>query len=275
MVLPISQTIRTKNRIEAEEIIRSMTRSVYLGDHRSICIVLGGYKMLVDTRDLGFAPHMMFEGYWEYWLTRYMVSRIKPGDVVADIGANLGYYTLLMAELVGPEGHVHAFEPNPAINELLRLTINLNGFGSRVTVHDGALVAPDGPKEVSFFIPTNDAKNAAIVPEGFSSPKGEVIKVATHTLDELRLPKLDFMKIDVEGAELGILAGSRETRQSCNPKLVCEINFGRRYSYDDVLAHLGIEGGLMHVDYESVARPLSREMTTRERINQDWLACIE
>lgn len=273
MIPPIAETLKKKNRIEAEALIREQTRVAYLGDSKALCSVLGGYKMLVDTRDLGFAPHMMFDGYWEYWLTRFMAMTIGPGSIVVDVGANLGYYTLLMAELVGPTGMVHAFEPNPAICGLLQSTINLNGFDSRVRVYNAAVVGKDGQREVTLFVPDADPKNATLVAEDFSRPSGKTVKVAAHWLDELNLGKVDFVKIDVEGAELAVLSGLVSIRDRFEPTIVCEVNFGRRYGYDDVLRHLGRNGQLSHIDYEGELRPLTMKMAEQERKHQDWLVC--
>jgi hypothetical protein len=94
----------------------------------ALCRVLGRHKMYVDLRDTGFAPHLMFEGYWEYWITEFIWRNAKPGQVALDVGANHGYYTLLLADLVGPNGKVHAFEPNPRLAELLGQNIALNGY---------------------------------------------------------------------------------------------------------------------------------------------------
>ena len=90
-----------QNRPDAEQHFTARTRSQYLGNGTLLCQVLGGLKLFVIGDDVGFSPHMIFEGYWEFWLTRHFAEVIRPGDTVLDIGANLGYYTLLAADLVG------------------------------------------------------------------------------------------------------------------------------------------------------------------------------
>ena len=82
---------------EAE--VRALCQTAYLGDHEALCRVLGRYKIYVDTRDIGIASHLMLEGYWEMWVTQAMMRMVRRGSVVADIGANLGYFTLLLADL--------------------------------------------------------------------------------------------------------------------------------------------------------------------------------
>ena len=266
----ISDALRGLSRGDAEQYISARTRFAYLGKNRGIGIVLGQYKMFLDTTDQGIAPHMIFDGYWEYWLTRFIVDHIRPGDVVCDVGANLGYYSILMSELVGHAGRVHCFEPNPGMCELLRATLGTNGFASRATVHPVALSEAEKPA-INFFIPHNEPKNAHAVPAGFTHPSGHTIMVPTRKLDSLEFPRLDFIKIDVEGAELAVLGGLQRLKETFRPRIVSEVNFGRGYTYDQIVDLLGYRGGLLHVDYTGKAAPLTREMSLRERINEDWL----
>ena len=100
------------SRSEIETEARAGIYSAYCGDHTALCRVLGKYLMYVDTRDTSFAPHMLMSGWWESWITKAISEHVQPGMVCADVGACIGYYTLVMADRVGPEGHVYCFEPN-------------------------------------------------------------------------------------------------------------------------------------------------------------------
>ncbi|GAI28794.1 unnamed protein product [marine sediment metagenome] len=73
-----------------------------------------GNKMYVNTDDRGFAPILLVDGVWEKYKTEVFKQMVKEGMVVVDIGANIGYYTLIGAELVGESGIVYAFEPEPS-----------------------------------------------------------------------------------------------------------------------------------------------------------------
>ena len=108
------------DRFTLEALCCAQAQPLYLGDNSALCRVLSRYKLLLDTRDLGFAAHVLLDGYWEMWLTIFMCRHIQPGMVAIDVGANFGYYTVLMADLVGPEGHVFAVEPNPVVAALLQ-----------------------------------------------------------------------------------------------------------------------------------------------------------
>lgn len=116
------------SREAAEAEVRATCRTVYIGENEALTRILGRYKMYVDTRDIGIASHLMMEGYWEMWVTEAMMRLLRRGAVVADVGANLGYFTLLMADLTGAEGRVLAFEPNPELARRLRKSIAINGF---------------------------------------------------------------------------------------------------------------------------------------------------
>jgi len=153
--------------------------------------------MFVDSEDVGLSACLLMDGYWEMWVTEAMARFIKPGMVVADVGANLGYFTLLMGELVGPAGWVHAFEPNPAVAELLRRSVNMNIGQRRTTVHEVGLSDNEG--EAILCVPRLEPKNATFAArhEG-----GRDIPVQLRRLDSfVELDNLDFIKIDVEGHE--------------------------------------------------------------------------
>ena len=153
------------NRAAAEGMMRARCMVVPVDPVTALCRVLGRYKMYVDLRDTGFAPHLMFEGYWEYWITDFMWRNVKPGQVAVDVGANHGYYTVLLSDLVGPEGRVHAFEPNPRLAALLDLNVAVNGFWHVANPQAAALGEADGgvPEVV---VPNRDPKTGWVVLPG-------------------------------------------------------------------------------------------------------------
>lgn len=182
--------------------IRGACHNAYLGDHVSLARVLGRYKMYLDTRDVAFTPHMLTDGYWEMAHTEVMAKLVKPGMTAIDIGANQGYFTLLMADCVGTNGTVHAIEPNPHLAALLRNTIEINGFAARTSVHQMAL--SDKPGKARFFIDPTRPMNATMI----EREDHEVIEVPLQTYDDMpELAEADFIKIDVEGAEEAVWKG--------------------------------------------------------------------
>jgi hypothetical protein len=86
----------------------------YLGDHTLLMQTIFGHTMYLDSRDISLTPHLLRQGCWEPDVTRFFLRIVKPGMRVVEVGANVGYYTLLACSLVGPTGRVTAFEANPA-----------------------------------------------------------------------------------------------------------------------------------------------------------------
>ncbi|MDK3159662.1 FkbM family methyltransferase [Kamptonema cortianum] len=268
----------SQNRPAAEEHFVARTRSQYLGKGRLICQVLGGLKLFVLGDDVGFSPHMIFEGYWEYWLTRHFAEVISPGDTVIDIGANLGYYTVLAAELVGVNGHVVAIEPNPEVFRCLSASIAVNGFAKRVKAHNFALAGPNDSGKRAFFVPRSEPKNGRFVGAHENCERlqthGTVSEVALGHLDPDAFDRVDFIKIDVEGAELAVLANLRPLLRKFRPKVVCEVNFGRYYGWDAVVAAFGTDA-LHYLDFDSKVKPLTREMAESVQVGEDWLVWVD
>jgi len=165
---------------------------------------LAGRKWLLASR-VNF-----FLGTYEPEQTQAFERVIRPGDVVYDVGAHYGYYTLLSSVLAGREGKVFAFEPSPVNAARLQATLRAN-HSTNVAVHEVALSNAEG---VSRF------DNQAGSGTGHLSPGGS-IEVRTTTLDGLseRLPAPQVIKIDCEGAEVLVLSGGERTIRSARPAI--------------------------------------------------------
>ncbi len=266
------------NRIAAEKYISSRTRSQYLGNGTVLCQVLGSQKMFVIGNDVGLSPHMIFEGYWEFWLSKHFAREISDGATVIDIGANLGYYTLLAASLVGSGGRVVAVEPNPQVFRLLSNSIAVNGYSGRVDAMNVALADREQSGEVDFFVPFAEPKNGRFVEPNADLEHlrkfGEVFQVKLGMLDPDKYERVDFIKIDVEGAELAVLRHLQPIIARFSPKIICEVNFARGYRYDDLIAILGTDC-LQYLDFHSDVRPLTREMCETQQVGEDWLVWVD
>lgn len=151
---------------------------------------------------------------------------VRPGQVFYDIGANIGYFTIIGARLVGPEGRVHAFEPVPANAAAVRHNCSLNGFG-RVTVWENAVSDHSGRAEMYLaeYAGGSALTSAAPPPD----VKGR-LAVQAVAIDDLvqrgAIEPPDFVKVDVEGAEMSVLRGMQETLDQYRPVIVYEIDDG-------------------------------------------------
>jgi FkbM family methyltransferase len=258
-----------------EAACRAEAQQAYLGDHVALCRLLTRYKFYVDTRDTGFASHVMLDGYWESGLTRFVARVVKPGMVVADLGANYGYYTLLLADLVKSRGHVYAVEPNPAAATLLRRSVDLNGFGPRCSVVEACATSADG-QSMSLFVPHGEPKNASIISSAdiVSADAGVVHSVPGRTLDSITADRgpPDFVKIDAEGAEEDIFAGMSQMLKSRLPKIVLEFNVLRypepRTFIDKLTRYYD---RLLYVANDGNAVRVTADRLLSEQVGVDWL----
>jgi FkbM family methyltransferase len=155
---------------------------------------------------------------------RAALSRLQPGEVAVDIGANVGWHTLLMAARVGPRGHVYAFEPNPSTRGRLRAAVEANAL-AQVSVDPRAVA--DSPQPRAF-----EAPDAGHVWDGTGRLTGDAgpagVEVPCTTLDEFtaerRLATLTLVKIDVEGWELAVLRGARRVLTTLRPRIIFEFD---------------------------------------------------
>jgi FkbM family methyltransferase len=262
------------DRWSLERRARALAQPVYLGDRIALCRALGRYKMFVDTGDVGFGAHMLLDGFWESWLTVFMARRLAPGMAVADVGANHGYCSVLMADAVGPEGRVAVVEPNPRITPLLRRNLDINGFAERASLFEMAVGDADGAS-VWMRVPAHESKNAHIVP----TPTGaaaddQLIQAPAARLETLLRDwsRLDFVKIDVEGAEEAVVAGLWPILERDRPQMVLEFNRHRCQAPEALVDRLrGLYGAIHGIDFEGEPLPPTDEDVLALDRREDWL----
>lgn len=263
------------DRFELESVCRAQTQAVYLGENTGLCRILGRYKFYVDTRDRGFGSNVLLDGFWEMWLTQFMARYVKPGMVAVDVGANYGYYSVLLADLVGKNGHLYAVEPNPRAALWLRRSLSLNGFGHNATVCEAAAGADDS-RTLRLLVPNDEPKNATIVPQGerFTARDACLHEVPCRSLDTLTRPheRIDFMKIDAEGAEEEIFRGMAGILERQKPAIVLEFNTDRYANPADFMALIQKHyPALQQVNYSGDAVPVDAATVLGERNGEDWL----
>jgi FkbM family methyltransferase len=192
----------------------SLSRSVYLGENTALAMLEGRLPIYVDTRSTDIAPHLLLTGSWEPEELRAFRRLLRPGDLALDLGAHVGVYALSAAEVVGPAGRVHAFEPNPRSAGLLRRSLAVNGFAGFAEVHLLAAGAAAGASTMMIrpemegggFL---DRATPSVVPraDGFQTLTVQV--VALDTLFPDPATRLGVAKLDIEGMEGQALLGMR------------------------------------------------------------------
>ena len=145
----------------------------------------------------------------------------RPGDIALDAGGCWGETALWLAHIVGPEGWVHTFEPTPGNRHLLHRNLSLNpALASRITVWDDPLGATTGE---AVWIPDVIAAGATTQSGAGDANGFPTLELSTQTIDafvaQAQLPRVDFLKVDVEGADLGVLHGAADTIRRDRPRL--------------------------------------------------------
>ncbi|MDB4349668.1 FkbM family methyltransferase [Omnitrophica bacterium] len=194
------------------------------------------YKMYLDISDTGISQALYLYGTREKDQVYIVQNVLKRGMKVLDIGANIGYYVLLEAGIIGDSGRIYAFEPHLDNVNILKKNIELNGFSDRIELSQRGISDKDGTMEFfvspksnlhtlnpSFFKPTKTARfNGSI--------KIDVVDIKRVLREK---SPIDFVRMDVEGHEVEVLGGLCEALEYMKvfPSILFETHFPR---YDDI-----------------------------------------
>lgn len=148
------------------------------------------------------------------WICKRILRR---GDTVVDVGANYGLITLQCAALVGHEGRVHAFEPQPDLAALIRSSCQLNNF-PQVTVHELGLSNADA--DLPMTVPEHNRGMATVNPDIPGRAITIHLKHAGAYLTSIQKTPVRFMKIDVEGHEVEVFTGAKDWLESVRPEVI-------------------------------------------------------
>jgi FkbM family methyltransferase len=186
-----------------------------------------GLKFAPDSSNPDFA-----RGTYELPLQKALAHYLKPGDVFYDIGANIGFFTVLAAHLVGKSGCVYAFEPVPENAQRIRHNLKLNHF-SNGTVLKKAVSVHTGKGRLLLAQHSGGAMlSSAGTPPDF---KG-AMNVNLVCIDDLVAQKIlkppALVKIDVEGAEIDVLKGMKQTIQEYKPIIIYEVDDANKESFE-------------------------------------------
>jgi len=220
----ISKRLRQFLAKPAHEKLVSVSRRMktVFGENPSILTLPFGAKWLPEHSAL---DGQLLSGKFEVAETNFVTRFLRDGMTILDIGAHHGFYTLLASKLVGPTGKVVSFEPSPRECVRLERHIRLNNCAN-VRIEQIALGASPGKAELFLVEGTEDYCNSLRPPAVNAETRKVPVKVTT--LDEFLpatgLTGVDFIKLDVEGAELDVLKGaSNLLRRSLRPVFMVEV----------------------------------------------------
>lgn len=198
-----------------------------------ICVDLNGFQLCVESEDPMLGKHLSEAKVYEPHVTAIFQQAVKPGMTVVDVGANVGYYTMLAARELRGSGKVLAFEPASQNVSLLHYNVQLNGFADVVEVYPFALA--DGPRLVVLDMHGSNG----VMSEFPGDLKGltERSLFRCMALDQLvKLDRCDVLKIDVEGAEGLVVKGAENHLRRHRPLVFSE------FAPDSLLCHSSMKG---------------------------------
>jgi FkbM family methyltransferase len=165
--------------------------------------------------------------HYESELLAKLLPHINPGDVVMDVGANYGVHTIPYAQKVGLEGEVYAFEPQGVIYNLLEENVRMNVADHQVHLYHQAVGHEVCEAALSGYCDAGkviDYHRSQQTNYGGVSLGCDGEKVQMISIDSLNLARLDYIKIDVEGAEKLVIWGAKDTIERCRPIIHYEEN---------------------------------------------------
>jgi len=182
-----------------------------------------GLKLRLDM-DHWLGREVYQTGVFEPMTIQWIDRLLRPGMNVVDVGANIGYFSVILAKRVAPRGHVWAFEPTTHYGDQARWHIEHNGVDQQVTLDPVGL--SDAAEQVQITI---GESSATIHPMSESHHRlAETITLETldSAMQRLDLPPIDFIKVDVDGHEPRFLAGARQFFEKHRPTMLIEFYQG-------------------------------------------------
>jgi len=234
--------------------------------------ILAAYRLVLGTGILRTALGLrLYELLYTFYKSRFEATEIDclsgyvgPGSAVVDVGANIGFFTVRFARWVAPGGRVIAIEPDGLNFSMLRNAVGRAGLTDIVDAVQG--VAAESPGTLRLRLNPHHPADHRLGDEG--------VPVTAHTLDGLLAergwPAVSLIKIDVQGAEIRVLRGARETLARFHPALFVEIDDGALaqagFSADDLISELAGFGYRLFVPVSGGGvLPLDRDEAARRR----------
>lgn len=210
-----------------------------ISGRRELLVAVDGHKIYVNPGDSGIDTAILRGGDYASHEKRFVEGLVTEGDVVLDIGANIGDYSLGFARACGPRGRVYAFEPLPAAFAKLQRNVAINNYRNVVAIQ---AAVTDCVGRIKLHEDSEASGNTSLFADCVPS-LGREYEVSATTVDavvaDYALQNVKLIKIDAQGAEAHILRGARVTLQRCAPMVALEFwPLGLRSAGSDPVALL-------------------------------------
>jgi FkbM family methyltransferase len=189
-----------RGRVEFEDFCRLRAASYQPAGRDPIVRVLGECPFEIDPDDTEVAPHLALDGFWESWVNLWLFRTVRPGWRCVDVGAHLGYYTLLLDKLIGETGHVIALEPNPDTQRRLATNCRLNGV--RATLLPWAAGEQEG--SATLHCDRDRAGSGTLR----ARAAAVALPVQVRRVDDVVRPPIQLLKVDAEGWDIPAILGA-------------------------------------------------------------------
>ena len=184
--------------------------------------VFGGTRLMwIDLSDRYVSLGCLRDAY-ETAESRFIRGVLKESDVFVDVGANVGWFTMLASTIVGESGRIYAFEARRPIVDYLQRTVQLNRLEKVITVYAIGL-SSEARSEILIWDPASGNGGGASFGRDDASPNMASQTIEVQPLDSLNLGHVDVIKIDVEGAEPLVLEGAKTTIERDRPIILTEV----------------------------------------------------
>jgi FkbM family methyltransferase len=194
-------------------------------DHETVLVqTIHGIKYLIPSSDLVMTPQLIIYRQWEANLSRLLIKLCQPGTIFVDVGANFGYFTCLIASNMGKTqgSKVIAIEPNPYLITLLEKNIRINW--SQAPIEVVAMGCGSSKSVATLVVQNGNFSNGSISTGNNLKNTDAAVEVKIDTLDNILLnePRIDVIKIDVEGYEPAVFAGAQQILANNSIKFIIE-----------------------------------------------------
>jgi FkbM family methyltransferase len=250
-------------RISRIPILISIHRFIYKSSHPHGIVLINchGNKMYINAEDNGVAPDLLTKAIYEPLETELLKNLLTKDMTVVNIGANIGYYTLIAANIIGPNGRVFAFEPEPENYKLLLKNIKENGYKNIIPIQ---AAVSDKQGTLKLFLDKFNLGNPSLAEQNIEESNG-YIDVETNKLDNFiekysRDMKVDLIQMDTQGCEGLILDGASKIMLKNKLRIIMEF-----WPYG--LSNLGTDASVLLKKIESYGFKIRIIDETNKRIS--------